>query len=90
MDKQMETVDVDVIREQVRDFLTVNFLFGANGQIDDDASLLEQGVMDPTGVLELVLFIEEAYDIAVDEADLQPENFDSINRVTHYVAEHIA
>ena len=90
MDKQMEKVDVDLIREQVRDFLTVNFLFGANGRIDDDASLLEQGVMDPTGVLELVLFVEEAYDIAVDEADLLPENFDSVNRVTHYVAAHLA
>ncbi len=89
MDGQIETVDVDLIREQIRDFLTVNFLYGEDVQLDDDASLLGQGVLDSTGVLELVLFVEETYGISVDEADLQPENFDSVNRLTDYIAVRI-
>ena len=89
MDGQIETVDVDLIREQIRDFLTVNFLYGDHVHLDDNASLLEQGVVDSTGVLELVLFVEETYGISVDEADLQPENFDSVSRLTNYVAARI-
>jgi acyl carrier protein len=90
MDKQTELVDVDLIREQIHDFLTVNFLYGGNVRLGDDASLLEQGVLDSTGVLELVLFVEETYGINVNEADLLPENFDTISSVTAFVASHIA
>jgi acyl carrier protein len=89
MDKQIELVDVDLIREQIHDFLTINFLFGGHVRLDDNASLLEQGVLDSTGVLELVLFVEETYGISVDEADLLPENFDTINSVTAFVATHV-
>jgi acyl carrier protein len=89
MDKQIELVDVDLIREQIHDFLTINFLYGGNVRLDDDASLLEQGVLDSTGVLELVLFVEETYAISVAEADLVPENFDTINSVTAFVAMHV-
>ncbi len=89
MDKQAEMVAVDVVREQIRDFLTVNFLYGEDTPLDDNASLMAQGVLDSTGVLELVLFVEETYGISVDEDDLQPEHFDSIASLTRYVGERI-
>lgn len=87
MDLQTNTLDEALIRAQVREFLQQNFLFdGDVSEIGDDDSLLERGIVDSTGVLELVLFAEETYGITVDHADLLPENFDSISSLAAYVA----
>jgi acyl carrier protein len=91
MDKPVEVIDIELIREQIREFIQENFLFdGDISQLDDDSSFIEQGIVDPTGVLELVLFAEETYGIAVDQADLLPENFDSVNSLAAYVALQLA
>ena len=91
MDTQTNIVDEALIREQIRDFLQQNFLYdGDISQIRDDESLLERGIVDSTGVLELVLFAEETYDITVDSADLLPENFDSISSLTEYVTRRLS
>jgi acyl carrier protein len=91
MDTETNVVDETLIREQIREFLQQNFLYdGDIAQIGDDDSLLERGVVDSTGVLELVLFAEETYGIVVDSADLLPENFDSISSLTDYVARHMS
>jgi acyl carrier protein len=75
-----------VIRKQLRTYLLENFMFGASPEdLNDDASLLETGVLDSTGVLELVLHLEETYGIAVDTADLVPENLDSIDRLQAFL-----
>lgn len=86
----MQMIDVGLIYEQVRDYLRQNFLFGADvSDLDDSASLIEQGVVDGTGVLELVLFVEETYGLTVEEQDLVPEHFDSVNNIVAYVAERL-
>jgi acyl carrier protein len=91
MDNQVEVLDVALIHEQVRDFISVNFLFDGDArQIDDEVSLIEQGIVDSTGVLELVLFVEETYGLSVDHADLVPENFDSVNALVGYVERRLA
>lgn len=91
MDTQTHVVDETLIREQIRDFLQQNFLYdGDVATIGDDDSLLERGVVDSTGVLELVLFVEETYDTTVDAADLLPENFDSISSLAGYVARRLS
>lgn len=78
------------IQEQIHDFITQNFLFGVEADaLDDDASLLEPGVLDETGILELVLFIEETYGVTVNRDDLAPENFDSVNSISAYVLSHM-
>lgn len=72
--------------ERVRNFLAENFLLDSNGfTLDDDASLLEKGVVDSSGILELTAFIEEAFGIEVADEELVPDNFDSVNRITAYV-----
>lgn len=87
MDIHTNTLDEAFIRAQIREFLQLNFLYdGDVSQIGDDESLLERGIVDSTGVLELVLFAEETYGITVDSADLLPENFDSISSLAAYVA----
>ena len=78
------------IQEQVHDYVVQNFLFGAQTDaLDDDASLLELGVLDETGILELVLFVEETYGVTVNRDDLSPENFDSVNSISSYVLSHM-
>lgn len=91
MSKSTQTVNTTLICDQIRDFITQNFLYdGTAAQLDNSASLLEQGIVDSTGVLELVLFVEETYAFNVDQNDLLPENFDSIDNLANYVARHLA
>ena len=79
------------IESQIRQFVTDNFLFGRKGvTLGADDSLLEMGLIDSTGVLELVSFIESAFKIKVQDDDLVPENLDSINRLTSFVDSKLA
>jgi acyl carrier protein len=72
------------IRDHVRQFVVQNFLFG-QGELADDASFLETGIIDSTGVLELVGFIESTFAIAVQDHDLVPANLDSVLSVARFV-----
>jgi acyl carrier protein len=75
------------ITQQVRDFVIANFLFGQdNGRLQDHQSLLESGVIDSTGVLELVTFLEERFGIGVADRELLPENLDSVENVARFVS----
>ena len=86
-----DVVDADLLRAQVRDYIQQNFLFGdAGGSLNDAAPLVEQGILDQTGVLELVLFLEETYGIAVAEDELRPEHFDTVDGIVSFVAAKLA
>ena len=81
----------DQIKEQIREFLAVNFRYDGEGfELGYDTSLLGSDTLDQNGVLVLMLFVEEAYGFDVDETDLTPENFDTVNNVTAYVAQRLA
>lgn len=73
------------IAQQTRQFIIDNFLYGQERAFTDDASFLAEGIVDSTGVLQLVSFLEETYGFTVADEDLTPENLDSINSVTAYV-----
>lgn len=74
------------IENDVREFVSENFLFGrSNVSLEGDDSLLEEGLIDSTGVLELVMFIEDRFDVTVDDEDLVPDNLDSINRLISFI-----
>ena len=79
-----EAWEVVPIQEQIRNYIIENFLFGSDSLQDED-SFLEHGVVDSTGVLELVLFAEETFGITVDEEEILPENLDSIGNLARYV-----
>jgi len=72
-------------KKKIRNFIVENFLYGSDESLQDDTSFLEEGIIDSTGVLELVEFLEEAFEISVDDEDLIPENLDSINNVAAYL-----
>jgi acyl carrier protein len=68
-------------KEKIRQFIIDNFLFGDAGDLEDNTSFLESGIIDSTGVLELIGFLEEEFLIQVDDEELIPENLDSINNL---------
>jgi acyl carrier protein len=73
-------------QKELRDFIFNNFLMARNDiELQDSDSLYNKGIIDSTGVLELVDFIEEKYNIKIADEDLVPENLDSISNICRYL-----
>jgi acyl carrier protein len=81
----MNIMDID-IKEQVRAFVTSNFYVADPTALDDGASLLDRGIIDSTGVLEVIFFIEENFGITVEDSEMLPENLDSIERIAQFIS----
>jgi acyl carrier protein len=74
------------VKERIRAFIVTNCLFGDTSfALSDDTPLLEAGIIDSTGVIELVLFVSEAFGVEVPPEDMLPSNFNSIACLTHYI-----
>jgi len=74
----------------IRQFIEDNFLFREEGKtIADHESLMEAGIMDSTGTLELLAFLESKFHLVVADAEVIPENLDSIERIDAYVASKV-
>lgn len=74
------------IRAGIRSYILENLLFTSDGaELADDASLLDRGIVDSTGVLEIVLYLEEQFAIKVKDGDMLPENFDSVDNMVRFV-----
>jgi acyl carrier protein len=74
------------IKTQVRQYILNNFLMGGDPErITDSVSFIEKGIIDSTGVLELVSFIQETYGIRIEDAEMVPENLDSLEKIEKYV-----
>ena len=73
-------------REILRQFIIENFLFGnKDAPLDDGESFLESGIVDSTGILEVVGFLEDKFEFEVTDEDLVPDNFDSIDKLIAYI-----
>ena len=71
---------------EVRALIVENFLFGEDdGKLSDDDSFLEKGIIDSTGILELVALLEGKYGIKISNNELEPENLDSINKLVRFL-----
>lgn len=73
------------IEQEIRQFVIDNFLFGQAGTLANDESFLESGIIDSTGVLELVGFLEQRFGLAIQDRELVPANLDSVTRVVQFV-----
>lgn len=79
-------IAIDVIMESIRKFLLENYLFGyEEEELRNDSSFLELGILDSTGIMELVTFVEEEFLIQISDEDILPENLDSIECISRYV-----
>lgn len=75
------------LKEQIREFIINNFLFGATETVlEDNGSFLQKGILDSTGILEVVGFLEEQYGIKIEDDELVPENLDSIENIVRFVS----
>jgi len=73
------------LKQQIRNFILENFILEKPEDLVDDESMLEKGIIDSTGVLELVAFLESTYQIKVEDEELIPENLDSIKNIVGYL-----
>src|SRR5262245_43084722 len=71
--------------EQIRTFVVDNYLFGEEGKLGNDDSFMESGIIDSTGILELVRFLESTFGITVADEELIPDNLDSINKIVAFL-----
>lgn len=78
---------MQVLKQEIRKFIVDNFYYGQDDAgLTDGASFLENGIIDSTGVLELVSFIQEQYKIRVSDDELVPENLDSLDNISQFVS----
>lgn len=76
------------IQQRLRTFIIDNFLFGdASGRFSftDDDSFQERGIVDSTGILELVCHLQEQYGIQIEDAELVPDNLDSVSKIARFI-----
>ena len=75
----------DQIKEDLRQFIRKNFVFDDRRALDDHESLLGSGVIDSTGILELISYLEEHFAVKFEDTELTGENFDSVDRISSFV-----
>jgi len=73
------------IEIEIRKFIEENFILEDDDHLGDEDSLLEKGIIDSTGVLELLAFIEETYQFKIQDEELVPENLDSIKNISQFI-----
>jgi len=74
------------IEAQIKNFIAKNLLFSSDGfNYPDDASFIDEGIVDSQGVMDLVFFVEENFNIQVQDNEIVPDNFDSVEKVTAYI-----
>lgn len=75
---------------EIRAFIVKNYLMGKGDALTDDSSFLELGIIDSTGMLELVSYLENTYGIEIADEELIPDNFDSISRIVDYLGRKLS
>ena len=78
---------MQLTENDIRKFVIENFLFGRDdGSLKADTSFLDNGIIDSTGVMELVMYVEKTGGIKVEDNELDPQNFDSVSRLAKFIA----
>ncbi len=84
-------LDMNSITPEIRDYISRNFLFSDKGfNYGDDASFLEEGIIDSLGIIELVTFVEKKFSISVADHELLPNNFDSVRKLSSFISSKLA
>jgi acyl carrier protein len=81
----MNTTDIDIIKD-VRSFIKSHFLFNSlECVIDENTSFMDAGILDSTGILELIAFLQKNYNITIEDNEMLPENLDTLSSISRYV-----
>jgi len=73
------------VRNTVRDFVIENFYIADPCALSDERSLLDEGIVDSTGILEVIFFLEDRFQITIEDEEMVPENLDSITAIVDFV-----
>lgn len=74
------------VEQTVRNYILENYLFTDDqNALSNDDSFLEKGIIDSTGIMEVIFFLESEFGITVDDEDMVPENLDSVNNLTAFI-----
>lgn len=73
------------VESKLREYITTNFLFADGAQLANEDSFLDRGIIDSTGILEIIMFLEEEFGIKVADNEMLPENLDSIANIVRFV-----
>lgn len=71
--------------DKVREFIVDNFLFGDGATLNSDTSFLQERIVDSTGILEIITFLEDEFSIKIEDDELLPENLDSLNNIDAFL-----
>lgn len=78
------------VQHEIYTHIVENILFGDAGRLDENVSFQESGILDSTGFLELITFIEEKFDLDITDDELVPEHFDTLAKMAHFVDQKLA
>ena len=74
------------VEDKVRNYILENYLFTEDqSELNNEDSFLEKGIIDSTGILEIIFFLEEEFGISVGDEEMIPENLDSVNNIVKYI-----
>ena len=73
------------IQDEIKNYIVENILFGDGDILDSDTLLQENGILDSIGFLEIITFVEERYQIKIEDNEVVPENFGSIERISSFI-----
>lgn len=72
-------------KKEIKEFIIENFLFGEKGEFEDTTNIFQKGIVDSTGVLEIICFIEETYNITIEDEEVTHNNFSSIENIAQFL-----
>ena len=73
------------VESKIRGYIAENFLFGDTTELGVDESFLDKGIIDSTGILEIVMYLEEEFGLKVADNEMLPENLDSIGNIVRFI-----
>ena len=74
------------VEDKVRNYILENYLFTDDqSELDSEDSFLEKGIIDSTGILEIIFFLEEEFGLSVEDEEMIPENLDSVNNIVKFI-----
>lgn len=73
------------VKEEIFEFIVENFLFGEENDFKSDTNVFDKGIVDSTGVLEILSYLEDTYDIVVEDDDVTQSNFSSVDNISSYL-----
>ena len=76
---------MSALQDKLHNYIVDNYLFGGNRPLADTDSFLDLGIIDSTGILEVVSYIEGEFGITIESEEIIPENFDSVEKLTKFV-----